>query len=131
MKPACPSLRWALVGVLAASLWGCAGVVPAPQLSSLQARAGRLEPGKVSAAEVEVLLGPPRTVTSFIQGHRVWQYYAPKDGASLSSLLPLVDVMSAERGRAAREVVLLFDRDGILRQVLVRDLPGDGALRSN
>jgi hypothetical protein len=44
---------------------------------------------------------------------------------SLASALPLVDLMSTERGRAAVEVVLLFDREKVLRQALFRDLPGE------
>ena len=80
-----------------------------------------------NAAEIAQRWGPPRAVIEFKPGHRVWHYYAPRDGLSRLSALPMTDLLTTERGRAAKEAVLLFDRDGILRQLLLRDLPFPGA----
>jgi hypothetical protein len=102
---------------------GCS-TVNEPAVGERLGSAARLaEPGRTTVAEIAQRLGPPRAVIEFKGGHRVWHYYAPRDGLSLLSALPMTDLLTTERGRAAKEVVLLFDRDGILRQALVRDLP--------
>jgi hypothetical protein len=111
--------------LLLASLAGCSTVGDTASTTTLKANVRELVPGTTTAADIERRWGRPRTVTEFRQGHEVWQYYHPRGGLSLASALPLVDLMSTERGRAAVEVVLLFDREKVLRQTLIRDLPGE------
>lgn len=112
----------------AAVLAGCGTVsMPgpaAPDAASLQAQAAALQPGQSTQADAERLWGRPHRITAFEPGHRVWHYYLPQAGLAWMSRLPGVGLATTERGRPAREAVLLFDRQGVLRQMLLRELPG-------
>jgi hypothetical protein len=86
--------------------------------------------GVSTTEDVEQSLGRPYGATKFQQGHQVWHYYQPKDGMALLSNLPTSNVSLTERGRQAVEFVLLFDAQGVLRQMLARELPGSGSVKS-
>lgn len=109
--------------LLALAAAGCSTLTEPGAGERLAHEARQAEPGRTTAAEIAQRWGPPRAVIEFKPGHRVWHYYAPRDGLSRLSALPMTDLLTTERGRAAKEAVLLFDRDGILRQLLLRDLP--------
>ena len=127
-----PSLGPALCVCVA----GCGTVAPGPGSGEGSAppqalspaskeAASSLQPGQTLAADVLQRWGQPFTQTVFDQGHQVWQYYQPRHGISLQSYLPGADMLTTERGREATEVLLVFDRKLVLRQVLVRELPGN------
>ena len=82
----------------------CAGPpLPAPALAP-QIALERVKPGQSSKPEIAAALGPA-TIIAFDSGYEVWVYRWP--GADSSP-------------RAATELVLLFDRAGLLSKARIK-----------
>ncbi len=114
----------------AACLVACSSVAPPspmPTSHALQSQVQALAQGRSTMEEALRLWGEPHAKTRFMQGHEVWHYYLPKNGWAVWSRVPGVHLGTAERGRRAVDLVLLFNSKGVVVQGLVRDLPGEAA----
>jgi len=97
MKPL--SMKPLYHAVLAALVAGCAAQAPQPGTVVAADRFSQLVvPGRTTRAELLAAFGPTRSV-NFDSGYQAWLYAAPAGG-----------------GRS-EELVLLLDRDGIVRKM--------------
>jgi len=105
----------------AAVLAGCA-TAPLPGAASLASQPPTLTPGVTTQAAVQRALGKAN-VTRFDSGYEVWVYdytgrLPPFVGMvpGLGLVAGAVDAVTRER-----ELAILFDRDGIVRKVRMRE----------
>jgi len=100
-----------LIGALL--LAGCATQAPPPGTVVAPERFGQLVvPGRTTRAELLAAFGPTRSV-SFDSGYQAWLYSAGAAGGA--------------SGKGGEELVLLLDRDGIVRKMRRRPAyPTDG-----
>jgi len=104
-------LHACLIGALL--LAGCATQAPPPGTVVAPERFGQLVvPGRTTREELLAAFGPTRSV-SFDSGYQAWVYSAAGAGGA--------------SGKGGEELVLLLDRDGIVRKMRRRPAyPTDG-----
>lgn len=112
-------LRCLLAGV-ALCLTGCAALTARP-LSEEGARQA-LTVGSSTRADVSRAFGLARQF-SFASGYEVWVYSDKRRVPALVGILPIVGPIISIAGavRHEHELVILFDRDGVVRKYRLRE----------
>jgi len=116
------------LGVLACLLAAGCTTVGNGRLAQLDATsAGQLLlPGRTTQAEVRTALGEG-SVIHFQSGYETWHYFYREGLAKGWDDVPYVGLVTSRLDRPTRELVLLFDGQGVLRRYsLQAHLPGDG-----
>lgn len=116
-------MRALVVCAVVLALGGCTalGGGPSRQLDGASARQ-LLAPGVTSTADVTRLLGDAKVIT-FDSGYQVWVYdYNPRLPA-FTALIPIVGPVLGIMHDTTRdrELVILFDRHGVLRKYRLRE----------
>ena len=104
-------MRRALWALCAAALCGCASPPPAPSLPESRL-AQVLVVGQTSKAQVQAALGPAAKALAFDSGYEVWLY-------PVAPALP--PPAGAKPGERDAELVILFDRNGVLKKTRRRE----------
>jgi outer membrane protein assembly factor BamE (lipoprotein component of BamABCDE complex) len=79
------------------------------------AAAGLLVPGKTTEAEVREALGQG-TVVKFQSGWETWHYVYRKGLAKGWDYVPYVNLVAARIGGDEKELVILFDENGMVKR---------------
>lgn len=72
--------------------------------------------GQTTKAEVRRMFGSPLKTTFTDSGQEVWNYELSKMSADMVSFIPVVSMFGSSASGTKKELVVLFDREGIVRR---------------
>jgi hypothetical protein len=95
------------------------------RLDDAQAQA-LLAPGRTTTADVRAALGEGGVVR-FRSGWQTWHYDHRAGVPKGWDDVPFIGLVTSRSARPTKELVLLFDADGVLRRYALQDLPPEHA----
>lgn len=110
-------LSTALLGACTTVGNGCMRELDVPQTAEL------LKPGQTSREDAERLLGRGRVLRFDPSGWESWHYLDKPGLPKFVDYIPVVGLVSSRIDTGSRELVLLFDAQGRLRQYSLLEIP--------
>ena len=102
---------------VALTISGCASVgnetLRAESETSVKAK---IVEGKTTKADIKQMFGSPMKTTFTDGGMEVWSYEFSKVSADAISFIPIVNLFGASSSGTKKELVALFDSNGILKR---------------
>lgn len=111
----CLNQRTFLVCAIALTVAGCASIGNENLRNESQASIEqKITKGKTTKAEVSAALGSPDETSFTDSGNEIWKYRHVVSTIKASSLIPVVSLFAAGSDQDKKEVVVLFDKTGIV-----------------
>ena len=96
---------------------GCASVGNASLgAESEQSIHTKITEGKTTKAELRGMFGSPIKTSFTDSGQEIWNYEFSKMSADMVSFIPGVSMLGSSASGTKKELVVLFDREGIVRR---------------
>lgn len=115
-----------VAALVALALAGCASVGNENiRHVSEQNLAEKLAKGKTTKADVRAHLGAPDETSFTDSGNEIWKYVHVKSTAKGVNFIPVVNIFASGANQEKKEVVLLFNQQGVLVNYTMNTTQGE------
>ena len=115
-------MRYALLLCLIFSLTACASAgntrlkaMPQPDILA------QVREGETTKAQIEAMFGSANSVSFTDSGNEIWTYFYSKATSHAINFVPYANIVSRGADVETKELIILFDTNGVVRKRTVRD----------